>query len=89
MRIEQKNIKKYCSLIKYRCKRILHRIIREIKELKNKKAMLILFPAVVLYLELLLRIIGKTGLFKGFLPMLLFTLGAGLILDAVTLPLKS
>ncbi len=89
MRIEQKNIKKYCSLIKHRCKRILHRIIREIKELKNKKAMLILFPAVVLYLELLLRIIGKTGLFKGFLPMLLFTLGAGLILDAVTLPLKA
>lgn len=55
----------------------------------SKKKNLLLFPLVFIYFELLLRIISKTGIFKGFLPMLLFTIGAGLFIGSITSMLKN
>lgn len=55
----------------------------------SKKKNLLLFPLVFIYFELLLRIISKTGIFKGFLPMLLFTIGAGLFVGSITSMLKN
>ena len=61
---------------------------KEIIGIREKKS-LMLFPFVLIYFELLLRIISKTGVFKGFLPMLLFTIGVGLFIGAFTSMLKN
>ncbi len=65
-------------------KRICRFVGKEIAALKGKQGSIWLFPAVFLYWEALLRIIGKTGLFKGFLPTMLFIVGAGLFCGALT-----
>lgn len=44
----------------------------------------LLFPVIFLYFELLLRIIGGTGVLKGFLSMLFLTVGAGLFFGGLT-----
>lgn len=42
-----------------------------------------MFPIVFFYFELLLRIFGQTGIFKGFAYMLLFAVGTGFFCSAV------
>lgn len=42
-----------------------------------------MFPIVFLYFELLLRIFGQTGIFKGFAYMLLFAVGTGFFCSGV------
>ena len=44
----------------------------------------LLFPIIFLYFEILLRVIGGTGIFKGFLSMLFLTVGAGLFFGGLT-----
>ncbi len=75
-------IDQQAMILKY--KKMIQRLKKEAKNLQRKKGNLLLFPLVFLYFEILLRIVGGTSLFRGFLPMLLFTIGIGLFFGALT-----
>ena len=61
-----------------------HFILKKGIEIKNYKERVLLYPFVFLYFEWLLRFFGRISLSKGILPMMLFTIGAGLFFSAVT-----
>lgn len=64
-------------------------IIEEINKMSKKKKYLLIFPAVFLYYEIILRIFGHTEIFRGFLITLLFTLSIGLFFGVFTSFLKN
>ncbi len=49
----------------------------------KKQGHLYLFPLVFIYFEILLRITGGTGIFRGFIYMLLLSIGLGLFFSGV------
>lgn len=66
-----------------RCRRVLHIAVRHILILSRRMAHVLLFPVVFLYFEILLRMVGGTGIFRGFLDVLLLTVGYGIFCGAI------
>ena len=67
-----------------RLRRSSNILFRRVSLFSKRMAHVLLFPAVFLYFEILLRIAGGTGIFRGFLNMLFLTVGYGLFCGAFT-----